>query len=190
MREREFNPDQALERAVSVFWDKGYFDTSMDDLVNAMGVARYGVYNTWGSKRELFIAALQKFGEINEKKYHAMLHRDDASLPEIRQFFEAVKNIPVEASRGCMACNTATEVAPHDEEIAQACRQVFERLTSSLKKALLNAVRKKELITRHDIDDLAKYLTGILRNASVMIRAGYSGEEIAKQIDIAVSVLD
>ncbi len=190
MREREFNPDQALERAVAVFLDKGYFDTSMDELVNAMGVARYGVYNTWGNKRDLFIAALEKFAEINEKKYHAMLQLEDASLPEIRQFFETLKNMPVEARSGCMACNTATEVAPHDEEIALACRQVLERLTESLKKALNNAVRKKEMKARHDIDDLANYLTGILRNASVMTRSGYSREEIGKQIDIAISVLE
>ena len=190
VREREFNPDIALERAVALFLDRGYFDTSMDELVNAMGVARYGVYNTWGNKRELFIAALGKFAELNEQKYHAMLNREDASLPEIRQFFEAMKNMPAEARNGCMACNTATEVAPHDQEIALACRKVLERLTESLKKALLNAVRKKELKARHDIDDLAEYLTGILRNASVMTRAGYSSEEIGKQIDIAVSVLD
>lgn len=175
---------------MALFSDKGYFDTSMDDLVNAMGVARYGVYTTWGNKRELFLAALEKFAEINERKYHAMLHREDASLPEIRQFFEAMKNMPAEASCGCMACNTATEVAPHDEEIAQACRRVLGRLTDALKKALLNAVQKKELKARHDIDDLAKYLTGILRNASVMTRAGYSSEEIGTQIDIAMSVLD
>jgi len=190
VREREFNPDHALERAVAVFTDRGYFDTSMDELVNAMGVARYGVYNTWGNKRELFIAALDKFAELNEKKYHAMLRLEDASLPEIREFFGAMKNMPAEARFGCMVCNTATEVAPHDEEIALACRQVLERLTVSLKKALLNAVRRKELKARHDIDDLAEYLTGILRNASVMTRAGYSSEEIGKQIDIAVSVLD
>ena len=189
MREREFNPDQALERAVGVFWDKGYFDTSMDDLINAMGVARYGVYNTWGSKRELFIAALEKFAEINEKKYHAVLHKDGASLPEILEFFELMKNMPEEARCGCMVCNTATEVAPHDEEIAKACRRVLDRLSKSLKNALRNAVEKKELRTSHDLDDLAKYLTGILRNASVMTRAGYSGDEIGKQIDIAVSVL-
>ena len=55
-RTTEFEPNVALEQAVDVFWDKGYFDTSMDDLIKSMGVARYGVYNTWGNKHELFLA--------------------------------------------------------------------------------------------------------------------------------------
>ena len=62
-RTSEFEPNVALQRAVDVFWDKGYFDTSMVDLVNAMGVARYGLYGTWGNKRELFKAVLEKYDE-------------------------------------------------------------------------------------------------------------------------------
>ncbi len=53
-RTQEFDPNEALDRAVALFWKKGFFDSSMDDLVKATGVSRYGIYGTFGNKREFF----------------------------------------------------------------------------------------------------------------------------------------
>ena len=53
-RTREFDPDQALEQALGLFWQRGYADTSMEDLVEVTGVSRYGLYGAFGNKRELF----------------------------------------------------------------------------------------------------------------------------------------
>ncbi len=189
-RIREFDPDQALESAIGVFWDKGFFDTSMDDLVHGTGVARYGLYGRWGNKRELFIAALKRYGDIGTTEGPAaILGQPDASLPQIHECFGSWLDMACDERLGCMACNTAIEIAPHDEEIAAEVRKIFARLTGRFSHALSNARRKGEIQPQHGIDELAGYLSGIVRNLAVMTRAGCSRDEMKSFVTIALSTL-
>ena len=59
-RPREFDPDEALQTAIDLFWEKGYSDTSVDEVVRRTGVAKYGIYGTFGDKRSLFSKALEQ----------------------------------------------------------------------------------------------------------------------------------
>ena len=63
MRTKEFDPDEALGRAVEVFWSKGYEATSIKDLQEGMGIRRQSLYDTFGSKRELFLTVLRFYHE-------------------------------------------------------------------------------------------------------------------------------
>ena len=190
-RVREFSPDEALKRAVDVFWKKGYFDTSMDDLVSETGVARYGLYGTWGNKRELFLAALERYGNEGVQQFQAGLKKPDAGLRAVHDFFDNLVSLASGKDKlGCMACNTATEVAPHDPEIAKAVRKMFSKLAGSFKNALTNAVASGELKTDHDLDELSEYLAGIIRSVSIMTRAGYANRDIRSYIDISLTVLN
>ena len=189
-RTQEFDANEALDRAVGVFWDKGYFDTSMDDLVEAMGVARYGVYGTWGNKRELFLAVLRKYVDQRIVMAQGTLGEADASLPEIRAFFAGVLERSSEKYPGCLICNAAAELAPHDKEVAGLVRQLFDQLSAGMKGALENAVRNGELETDRDLGELADYLAGILRGAALAHSAGYSRAHIESEMNIALSVLD
>ena len=63
VRTREFDPTAALDGAMQVFAARGYSNTSIDDVVKATGVSRYGLYGTFGNKRELFEQALEKYTE-------------------------------------------------------------------------------------------------------------------------------
>ena len=53
-RPREFDPKAALQSAINVFWEKGYCDASVNEVVKRSGVAKYGIYSAFGTKRELF----------------------------------------------------------------------------------------------------------------------------------------
>ena len=63
VRTRTFDPSSALSSAVELFSSKGYSDTSMEDIVQATGVSRYGLYGTFGNKRELFEQALDSYAD-------------------------------------------------------------------------------------------------------------------------------
>ena len=189
-RTTEFEPNVALERAVDVFWDKGYFDTSMDDLIKSMGVARYGVYNTWGNKHELYLAALKKYFNQRVGMMQGALGSKDASIPEIKGFFEMLLSRPKGAHSGCFACNAAMELAPHDQDVADLIRDLFAQIAGVFRGALSNAVEKGELKTEHKINDLAEYLANILRSTAVMDRSGYSRKQISKYVNIALDVLN
>lgn len=60
-RPKEFDPNEALERAMLLFWEKGFQATSMRDLVQAMGINRGSLYDTFGSKEELYQAAIDRY---------------------------------------------------------------------------------------------------------------------------------
>ena len=191
VRTREFDSGQALDTAMRVFWDQGYADTSMDDLVNATGVSRYGIYGTFGNKRELFIQALRHYAHGMLGKALTDLSRPDAGLAEIRAFFEQRMDASEEAGTrmGCMVCNTATEVAPHDEEIAAAVRQLMGELAGVLENALENARQAGDVSKALDPKATSFFLVGLLQGLAVMARAGFPGKEGRTVVETALGTL-
>ena len=75
-RQREFSESDALEKATLAFWERGYDDTSYDDLVNATGVSRYGLYSAFGGKKEFFLRALDHYIEMNRCEMMGSLLND------------------------------------------------------------------------------------------------------------------
>ena len=115
--EKQFDKQAALNRALEAFWSRGYEATSMQDLVDCMGVNRGSLYATFGDKRALFLSTLRAYDEGRQQ----MLARFEARFPPreaIRQVFLAFTSKLNEAgNRGCFLTNTALELAAHDEEI-------------------------------------------------------------------------
>ena len=190
-RTQEFDSNEALDRAVALFWDKGFFDSSMDDLVKATGVSRYGIYGTFGNKREFFQASLRRYADRIVSEMQRPLRKPDASLPEIQGYFTKLLQLAGSdrGRLGCLICNTATEVAPHDEDIGRAIRAVFDGFSKAFRKALENAQARGEIGKDRDISALATYLTGVMQGLAVMARAGYGKETMRKFVKIAMETL-
>jgi TetR/AcrR family transcriptional repressor of nem operon len=190
-REREFDPTQALDRAVALFWERGYSETSMEDLVDSTGVSRYGIYGTFGNKRELFIAALRRYAHIMAVDTRPELFRPDAGLADLKGFFMAMleRAVGPEAQRGCMICNTAIEIAPHDENIAEAVRGLFDELTSVFTTALTNARAAGDIGKTLDPKSTAEVLVGMLQGAAVLARTGTSKTRLKRYAKSAMAIL-
>ena len=88
VRARAFDPATTLSQVVDLFSSKGYSDTSMEDIVRETGVSRYGLYGTFGNKRELFEQALEQYAESMGKKSFLRLLEPGASLGHIRAIFD------------------------------------------------------------------------------------------------------
>jgi TetR/AcrR family transcriptional repressor of nem operon len=191
-RTREFDPEKALEKAVSLFWDRGFTDTSMDDLVKATGVSRYGFYGSFGSKAKLFEAALKQYAEKMSAKTQGELRRPDAGLKEIRSYFSTLMELVDTdvGKRGCMICNTAVEVAPNDDRIAKIVRALFDDVQKAFQRALENAVKSGDLkIARREIPSQARYLTGIIQALSVMARTGFDRKAMQELVNVSLKNL-
>ncbi len=190
-RTQEFDSNEALDRAVALFWDKGFFDSSMDDLVKATGVSRYGIYGTFGNKREFFQASLRRYADRIVSHMQRPLRKRDASLAEIPEYFTTLLQLAGSdrGRLGCLICNTATEVAPHDEDVGRAVRAVFDEYSRVFKRALENAQARGEIGKDRDISVLAWYLTGVIQGVAVMARAGYGKEPMRKFVKIAMETL-
>jgi len=191
-RPREFNPEAALEQALVLFWEKGYGDTSFDDLVKTTGVSRYGLYEVFGSKRDLFRKALQNYMDRFEQQYQAELRRPDASVAEIRGYFESLMDLAATeaADRGCLICNTAVEMAHSDEDIAADVRSFFQGMVAMFTNVLRNARERGELNPDIDIDDWAVSLMALNQSSAHMARVGLGAKMIRRNIEASLSTLE
>lgn len=190
-RNREFDPKEALEKAMMVFWKKGFVDTSIDDLVDATGVSRYGLYGEFGSKRGLFLASLDHYQDTAVKAFFGIIEQPGATLTEIREYFDKVLELYSQPAGklGCLMCNSATEIAPHDKGVEKKVKSALNRMTAGFSAALMNAKNREEVRADLDTKQAADFLTGILLGVSVMVRSGASKQMISNTVEMSLASL-
>ncbi|MDI1256592.1 MAG: TetR/AcrR family transcriptional regulator [Flavobacterium sp.] len=117
---KAFSEDVVLDKAIEIFWYKGYNGTSAQDLVNHLGLSRSSLYDTFGDKRSLFIKALERYQNKSLNVLKTALETADDVKLAIKQIFEqaAVESFQDSLTKGCFMVNTSVELAIHDTDIA------------------------------------------------------------------------
>lgn len=190
-RHKEFEPEEALEKAMGVFWRQGYFDTSVDDLVKQVGVSRYGLYATFGNKHGLFLATLDRYRDTFISQLLADLETPNSSLEQIHDYFSFLTKIcKTERGKwGCFMCNTATELASQDEQVSEKINNYLQRLTQAFRQALTNAQQQNQISSNINVDDYGKYLTGVTLGLCVYARAQVNPETIKSYVRVALAAM-
>ena len=118
--EKQFDHDAALAKAMGAFWARGYEATSVQDLVDCMGINRGSLYATFGDKRSLFVEALRRYDAVYRKEWISQLVKSMGPRAAIDAAFDAAISAVLDAGSndGCLLVNTALELSPHDEEIS------------------------------------------------------------------------
>jgi TetR/AcrR family transcriptional repressor of nem operon len=175
VRTREFNPDTALAQVVDLFAAKGYAETSMDDIVRATGVSRYGLYNTFGNKRELFEQALDCFANRMGKKSFMRLLEPEASIASIRTIFdERIGDMCCEDdAKGCLFIHTAMSLAPENKDIRDVLHHFMVQMSKTFAIGLRTAQAKGEVRADLDLRAAGEMLTSTMFGLAVLARAGY-----------------
>ena len=143
-----FDPDDVLDRSMREFWEHGYRDTSVDDLVEATGVRPGSLYNAFpGGKRGLFLRSLDRYSKLVIAEKLGALERPGASLTELRAYFDGlVRDLTTrERQMGCLMVNSAIELAAEDSEVGDVVRGHMARLERNAERALRNAKRLGEI---------------------------------------------
>jgi len=173
-RTKAFEPAQVLDRAMDLFWRHGYAATGLDQLVRRTGASRYGLYTTFGGKRDLFLASVERYSQAVMDPMIGALEQASASLTEIRGFFDRVLNVMRRAGdhRGCLICNTAVERGGGDPAAAQRVRRHFSRVRRLLARALANARRDGSVSRDLPLRAQADHLLGAAAGAFLLDRSG------------------
>lgn len=134
-RKKQFEVDEALTKAMREFWGRGYHPTSMQDLVDCMGIGRGSIYDTFGSKRGLFMRALDHYIKANASTFQEMVANSGSPSESILNVFEgAIAALVVGGSRdGCFIINTAAELAAHDDEVAEVVTEMFRQIEQAFR---------------------------------------------------------
>ena len=127
---KQFSPDAALEKAMVLFWRRGFVAVSMSDLVAATGASRYGLYDEFGDKRALFFKALDLYERLVSNALLGDLKSEGANRSSLVSYGARLEGHLSSSAGllGCMIANAAVEVGAGDEEIALRCDEYHQRL--------------------------------------------------------------
>ena len=190
-RTKEFEPEAALHHAMELFWCNGYEATSMRDLLEGMGIGRGSFYDTYGDKRSLFLAALDRFERTRTAWVPEALEEGESPLEAIRYVFERTVDslVSFEPRRGCLLANSAVELAPHDPEVAGRISRYVRRTEDAFEGALKRARAAGELPEHKDPRVLSRFLVTNLHGLRVMARAGADRETLEDTVGVVLDAL-
>jgi TetR/AcrR family transcriptional regulator, transcriptional repressor for nem operon len=191
-RPKEFNPDEAIEKAMQVFWHKGYEATSMEDLLSAMDLNRGSLYDTFGDKRQLFLKVIDRYCTTFVGSKFSLLDQPGPALPTLRRFIIGMieGGLADPQRRGCLIANTVMELSPHENEIAGTLRQVLKVAEDTFFRALARAKQQGELKNDKDPRALAQFLVAMMQGTIVMIKAGAPADVVKQTAEIALSIMN
>ena len=187
-RPREFDAEAALDRALDVFWFKGYESTSLDDLCEATKLSRSSLYSTFGSKRNLLLQSVDRYVERRTPNIAAALARPlpirDAVAALLDEFIDQIEAGP--GRRGCFLGNCAAELPRHDRGALTRVRQGLARTEATFHEALMRAQQQGELKPDADVQALARFLTASFQGLRLV---GKANPDRAVLEDIARTIL-
>ena len=171
-RLKQFDPDVAVSSAMDLFWRQGYGATTPADLVDALGIGKGSLYNTFENKRALFDQALRRYGDERVAGLIALLNRPEPARVRLQAALERLA-APENASlrqRGCLAVNTVTELGERDEAAAAVVRSVFERMERALQATIEEGQRNRELDADLNAKEIASLLLTTIIGMSVVAK--------------------
>jgi TetR/AcrR family transcriptional regulator, transcriptional repressor for nem operon len=190
-RPYEFEPDIAVDKAMEVFWQKGYAGTTPQDLLVAIGIGKGSFYNYFKSKHNLFELCLQRYRKSQADALVQFLKQPGSGKERLKAALEQLIRLDLEGpiKKGCMAVNAAAELSTSDESTARLVRDMFDRTESALTHLVEEGQSKEEF--RRDID--ARSLASLIFNTVLGLRiAGLvadTPERLQRTVDAIVRVL-
>lgn len=188
-RTKEFEPEEALDAAMQLFWRNGYAATSIRDLLDGMGIGYGSLYNTFGDKHALFLACLDRFRELRTSWIDEVL--EVSGLSGIEEVFRRTVDglVGFEPRRGCLLANTAVELGPHDAEVAAKISRYVRHTEAVFERAVIRAQEAGEIPADRDPRALARFLVNALHGMRVLARVGTDRAVLEDAVRVALDVL-
>lgn len=191
-RNKEFDEKVVLKKAMELFWKQGYEKTSMQDMVNHMGIHRRSIYDTFGDKYSLFLASLKSYEVFVAEELTKIISNSSTVKVAIRKIFEYVINVAeLEIyPAGCFAVNTAVELSLLDKDIQHLTTKMFNDTEELFNKLLKEGQNKGELKNDLNTQVTAQFLHNNLIGLRVLVKTNYTKKELESIIDLILKVLE
>lgn len=191
-RPKTFDREEVLDRAIDVFWARGYEGASIQHLVDSMGINRGSIYDTFGDKHQLFLAALDRYEVVFYTRLLEALDSAQSPRRAIQKVFDTViKECACDEGRkGCFLTNVAVELSGHDLDTEVRVQDNFHRLEGAFEKALCAGIEKEEISRRHNPRALARFLTSSLQGLRVMSKTKPNRLVLRDIVKVTLSSLD
>jgi len=188
-RPRSFDPDEALDAARDVFWQKGFQGTSLDDITAATGLAKPSLYAAFGDKNALFLKVLDRYHARIVANAERILDEGPSARDAIERWLKGF--VPfcsgIKGSRGCLSVNTAADGVSDQKEI----RKRIERFNRKLEELLRNRLHadRAQFLESFDPDAAAHTIMAIYLGLMVLAKEAPDAARVRATLNQAMKLL-
>src|SRR5258705_8439612 len=188
VRPREFDRDEALDRATRAFWAKGYASTSTEDLLAGMNIGRQSLYNAFGDKRKLYLEALQRYQRESSASHLARLNSDASPLGGIEALLLGlISQDDSVRALGCMGVSSVCEFGAADPELVMLRSKVGPRLFRRLVERIHEGQACGEVDRAINAREAAAFLQMTMQGIQLGARAGGDARSLRALARFAIS---
>lgn len=191
-RPKEFDREEALQKALYTFWEKGYDATTLPVLLESMGINRSSFYNSFGDKQTLFREVINLYYKQTAVKRIAILQKAKSVKQGLWDYFN--HNIDVAVAEynpgGCLLTNAATTLKTIDKQISKEIIQGADRVEQALFSLLEKGQLAGEIASSKDIKAIARLMISVSYGLNIAARVHSDREMLLDMVKAALSTLD
>ena len=191
-RTKEFDRDEVLHQAMELFWEKGYHDTSVRDLVQHLGISKQSLYDTYGNKDALFAETLKLYYTINREWLDQTKYEAGQARAFTQTFLENVARSGLDdpEKKGCFFVNTTIDLANRESNAIEVLKMNMESVIQTFVQVFEKAQREGDLDKKHDPRALAEFIFNTVNGMRVLSRMEGNPQLMKNIIDTTLKVFD
>jgi len=191
-RVKLFDENEVLEKAIEMFWKKGYHATSIQDLVTFLGINRGSLYDTYGGKKELFDKAFQQYRTVNINGVSSFFESQNNVKQGFRTLFEMgiKESIADQDKKGCFVVNTTTELIPGESELLNTLQENKKMFETIFYNFLLKGQLNGEISKSKNIKIISHLFFTFYNGLKVIAKVQSDPKELLASVDEILSLLD
>ena len=190
-RPREFDIDDALDRAIPLFCGGGFHGTSLNDLADGMQLTQGSIYKAFKDKRSLFLAAMDRQETLYSGRLRAALDKARRGRDKLRAalMFYATLAIGAEGMQGCLVVTTAVELAASDRVVARRVSRSFQKRQAFIKELICQGQGDGSIPRYVDPEGTAWVMLFLFQGFRVVGKTGVAPRELTKAVEAAMKTL-
>ncbi|AWX44854.1 HTH-type transcriptional repressor ComR [Flagellimonas maritima] len=191
-RTKQFNEKEVLNKAMELFWEKGFHATSMQDLVLRLGINRASLYDTFGGKEELFNKAFQHYRNTNGTIIKTLFEKEHSVKEGLNILFDKAiqESIEDECRKGCFVVNTTTELVPSDKKIHKVLKENKENIEKLFIDYIQKGIDSGEIAPLKNPNNIGLMLFTLYNGMRVLAKIDPDRQKLKSMVKGGLSVLD
>ncbi|TMM59561.1 TetR/AcrR family transcriptional regulator [Maribacter algarum] len=191
-RTKQFNEAEVLHKAMELFWEKGFHATSMQDLVNHLGINRASIYDTYGGKNELFDKAFQNYRTISLASLKSIFDSESDVKKGFRKLFQMViDDVKTQGcQKGCFVVNTITELVPGDTVLLEKLKQNAANTEGLFEQYIQRGIDDGHIDASKNPKAIAFTLFTLFSGLRVTSKVEQNSKKLNEMVEVGLSILD
>jgi TetR/AcrR family transcriptional repressor of nem operon len=191
-RNKDFDENEVLAKAIQIFWHKGYNATSMQDLVDGLGISRSSLYDTYTNKHTLFVKSLESYQNAGAGNIQKLVNTPGSAKDTVKKLLEFLADglLGDNQQKGCFMVNTEVEVAPHDAEVNTLVCKNDQQMEEAFYTVIKRGQDSGEIKNQQDARALSRFIFNAVKGMQVTVKSTNNKSVFDDIIALTVAALD